>query len=343
MMFAIITPSLISGAVVERMKFSSYVIFILLWTTVVYDPVAHWVWSAWKTGIDADGNAIYAYGWLRELGAIDFAGGTVVHITSGMSGLVASAIVGKRPDVDLKSGHTPSPHNVPFVMLGCALLWMGWFGFNAGSALASNGLAGLAMTTTHIAAGMGFVTWMILDYLFTQKWSVVGAAVGSVVGLVAITPAAGFVHPISALAFGFIGVLVSYGSLKLKPKLLWFVDDSLDVFYCHGLGGIAGALLTGCFASKEVNGVVDGLFFGNGILLAYQLCAIVVTVAHAMFFTAVILLALKYTMGLTIETKDIDEQLHGQTGYNDKVEEMQVIFGSQEEVEERTVSLYKNA
>jgi Amt family ammonium transporter len=202
--------------------------------------------------------AIFVKHFHRDLGAIDFAGGTVVHITSGMSGLVASYIVGKRPDVDLKSGHSPSPANVPFVLLGGALLWFGWFGFNAGSALFSNGQAGVAFASTHIAAATGFVTWMMLDYFFTKKWSVIGGVIGSVVGLVTITPAAGFVYPITGLAFGIIGVLVSYGGLKLKPYLLWMVDDSLDVFYCHGLGGVTGAFLTGLFASKDVNGWIDG-------------------------------------------------------------------------------------
>ena len=254
------------------------------------------------------------------MGAIDFAGGTVVHITSGMSGLVASYIVGKRPDVDLKGGHSPSPANVPFVLLGGALLWFGWFGFNAGSALLANGLAGVAFASTHIAAATGFVTWMFLDYILTGHWSVVGGVVGSVVGLVAITPAAGFVYPISGLVFGFVGALASYGSLKLKPYLLYMVDDSLDVFYCHGIGGIVGALLTGLFASKDVNGLVDGAFFGNGKLLGYQIAAVLITVVHSMIMTAVILIVLKKTIGLQFEGENIDESLHGHKPKTDVLE-----------------------
>ncbi|WP_245395619.1 ammonium transporter [Anthocerotibacter panamensis] len=313
MMFAIITPALISGAIVERMKFKTYVVFILLWATFVYDPVAHWVWSAWSvTG--ADGKSTLALGWLRGLGALDFAGGTVVHITAGVSALVAALIIGKRKGYPT----TPMPpHNVPFVLLGAGLLWFGWFGFNAGSAVSAGGLASLAFVTTNIATAAALCTWLLLESFFAKP-SAVGAATGAVVGLVAITPAAGFVTPLSALAIGGIGAIVSFTAVQLKKKFSF--DDSLDVFSCHGLGGMTGAILTGVFCTKTVNsGGADGLLYGNPGQVVTQALAVGVTVLVAATGTAVLLLLLKFTLGLRpdekAELEGLDLAEHGEESY----------------------------
>ena len=241
--FAIITAALISGAIVERMRFSAYLAFICLWAVLVYSPLCHWVWGG---------------GWLADMGALDFAGGTVVHVNAGVAALVAAICVGKRRDYP-SSGLLP--HNVPFTLLGAGLLWFGWFGFNAGSALAANGIAALAFTTTMLAPAGTLVVWMLLDMIRQQKSTAVGAATAIVVGLVAITPAAGFVGPMSAIALGAIAAVPSYFALIYRARTQ--LDDSLDVVAAHGVGGTVGALLTGVFANKALNGVADGLLFGN--------------------------------------------------------------------------------
>src|SRR6266568_3340212 len=234
MMFAVITPALITGAFAERKRFKAFVVFSLLWATFVYDPLAHWVWGAG--------------GWLHNMGALDFAGGTVVHISSGVSALVAARMLGPRKDFK----RTPIvPHNVPLVLLGAGLLWFGWFGFNAGSALAANGLAALAFTNTNTAAATALITWVGLDLARTGKATAVGAATGLVVGLVGITPAAGYITVPASLAVGALAALVSYSAIQIDRKTR--LDDSLDVFSCHGLAGMAGALLTGVFATKVAN------------------------------------------------------------------------------------------
>ncbi|MGH2735735.1 MAG: ammonium transporter, partial [Actinomycetota bacterium] len=244
MMFAVITPALITGAFAERMKFSGYVAFTALWLLLVYAPIAHWVWAPG--------------GWIRELGALDFAGGTVVHINAGVAALAAAVIIGKRKGFGKEA---ILPHNLTLTVLGTGILWFGWFGFNAGSALAANGIAGLAFTTTMLAPAGTLVVWTILDLMRTRKATAVGAATGIVVGLVAITPAAGFIGPRFAIALGAIAAVPSYLALiwRAKTKL----DDSLDVVAAHGVGGVVGALLTGVFASKGWNAAgADGLLFG---------------------------------------------------------------------------------
>jgi Amt family ammonium transporter len=301
MMFAIITPALISGAVVGRMRFRVYMVFILLWGLVVYNPIAHWVWG--------DG------GWLRELGALDFAGGAVVHISAGVSALVAALILGP--------GHTPKPehegpHNVPFVILGASLLWFGWFGFNAGSALTAGGLASLAFVTTNLSAAAAVVTWVLLESALKNQTSGVGAAVAAVVGLVAITPAAGFVTPMASVAIGSVAALVCYATLHLLGRTR--LDDRLDVFACHGVGGIVGALLTGVFATKSVNPAgTDGLLYGNAKLLAVQLASVAATAGLAALGTATILLTLRWLMGLRPahlgEAWGMDAVEHGEVAY----------------------------
>ena len=289
LMFAIITPALISGAIVERMKFSAYVLFIILWATFVYDPLAHWVWGG---------------GWLQAKGALDFAGGTVVHISAGFSALVAAKMLGPRKDFK----RVPIvPHNVPLVLLGAGLLWFGWFGFNAGSALAANGLAALAFTNTNTAAAMAMVTWVCLDLMRTGKATAVGAATGLVVGLVAITPAAGYVTAPASLAIGLLGVLVSYTAIQIRAKSR--LDDSLDVFSCHGLAGMAGALLTGVFATKAVNPAGgNGLLAGNPAQMGVQLVAILAAIAISVVGTVVFMTLLKVTIGVKA---DVREQLSG--------------------------------
>src|ERR671914_1673517 len=262
-MFAAITVALVSGAVVERMKFSAYLLFVLLWTTVVYDPLAHWVWG--------EG------GWLRSLGALDFAGGTVVHISAGATAVVAALVLGPRHDFGRAA---VIPHNVPFTLLGAGLLWFGWFGFNAGSALAASGIAATALVTTHTAGATALTTWLLLDLIRTRRSTAVGAATGAVVGLVAITPAAGFVTPLAALAIGMLAAGASYAAIQLRPKTK--VDDALDVFACHGVAGIMGALLTGVFATKAVNPAgADGLLEGNASQLGVQVVAVLATIALA--------------------------------------------------------------
>jgi Amt family ammonium transporter len=300
LMFAIITPALISGAIVERMRFPAYVLFIVLWATFVYDPLAHWVWGG---------------GWLQTKGALDFAGGTVVHISAGFSALVAARMLGPRKDFK----RAPIvPHNVPLVLLGAGLLWFGWFGFNAGSALAANGLAALAFTNTNTAAAMAMVTWVCFDLMRTGKATAVGAATGLVVGLVAITPAAGYVTSLASLAIGALGVCVTYTAIQIRAKTR--LDDSLDVFSCHGLAGAAGALLTGVFATKAVNPAGgDGWLAGNFAQMGVQLVAVLAAIAISVAGTFVFMTLLKLTVGTRAGVKEqltgLDLSEHGEEAY----------------------------
>ena len=306
MMFAVITPALITGAFAERVKFSTFIVFTLLWATLVYDPIAHWVW-----GLSG------GKGWLNNLGALDFAGGTVVHISSGISALAAALIIGKRKGYGTES---MPPHNVPMVVLGAALLWFGWFGFNAGSALSSGGLAASAFVVTNTACAAAAFTWAVVEWMHRGKPTVLGAVSGAVSGLVAITPAAGFVSPMSSILIGIMGGVVCYFSVSvIKGKLGY--DDSLDAFGIHGVGGTLGALATGLFASKLVNPAGnDGLFFGNPSLLVNQVIAVVATAVYAFVVTAILLKVLDATMGLRISKEDevtgLDLSQHGESGYN---------------------------
>lgn len=306
MMFAVITPALITGAFAERVKFSTFLVFTLLWATLVYDPIAHWVW-----GLSG------GKGWLNNLGALDFAGGTVVHISSGISALAAALIIGKRKGYGTES---MPPHNVPMVVLGAALLWFGWFGFNAGSALSSGGLAASAFVVTNTACAAAAFTWAVVEWMHRGKPTVLGAVSGAVAGLVAITPAAGFVSPMSSILIGIMGGVVCYFSVSvIKGKLGY--DDSLDAFGIHGVGGTLGALATGLFASKLVNPAGnDGLFFGNPSLLVNQVIAVVATAVYAFVVTAILLKALDATMGLRVskeeEVTGLDLSQHGESGYN---------------------------
>ena len=245
-MFAVITPALITGAFAERMKFSAFAVFTVVWATLVYDPVAHWVWGVG--------------GWLREMGVLDFAGGTVVHIISGVSGLVIALMIGKRRGY---GSEVMLPHHLPMTVLGAGLLWFGWFGFNAGSALGANEIASNAFVVTHVSAAAATVSWVLAEWLMHGKPTVLGAASGCIAGLVSITPAAGFVSPLSAVAIGLLGGVICYLSVSVVKAKLGY-DDSLDAFGVHGVGGAWGALATGLFASKAVNEAgADGLLFGN--------------------------------------------------------------------------------
>jgi Amt family ammonium transporter len=301
-MFAIITPALISGAVVERMRFRAYIIFILLWSTFVYDFVAHWVW-----GVD---------GWLRELGALDFAGGTVVHINAGVSALVSALALGSRRGFPQRP---MPPHNVPMAILGAGLLWFGWFGFNAGSAIAAGMLATNAFVTTNTATASGVFTWALMEIIFKGKPTAVGVITGAVAGLVAITPACGFVNIFGAIAIGSIAAMMCYLSVSLRLKLK--LDDSLDVFSVHGVGGIAGAILTGVFATTEVNpSGADGLLYGNPDQLLMQLTGVGATIGIAVVGTFVILAMLDFTIGIRVREGEEEEGLdlveHGERAYH---------------------------
>ncbi len=301
MMFAVITPALITGAFAERKKFSTFLVFILVWATVVYDPLAHWVWGVG--------------GWLRNLGALDFAGGTVVHISSGISALAAALVIGKRKGY----GHQPMPpHNLPFTVMGASLLWFGWFGFNAGSALAANGLAAHAFMTTNTATAAAALGWMFTEWSSRGKPTVLGAASGAVAGLVAITPAAGFVTPMAAIVIGAVAGTICYLACNLKSKLGY--DDSLDVVGVHGVGGTWGALATGIFATKLVNDAGgDGLLYGNPKQLGVQLLAVLVTWVLGFVMTTVILKVLDGIMGLRVtdeeEAAGLDLSQHSETAY----------------------------
>jgi Amt family ammonium transporter len=301
MMFAIITPALISGAFAERFKFSTYLVFVLLWSTLVYAPLAHWVWGVG--------------GWLRSLGALDFAGGLVVHISSGVSALAAAIIIGKRKGHGHE--HMP-PHNLTMTILGATLLWFGWFGFNGGSALASGALATSAFLMTHIAAATATLSWLIVEWKHRGKPTLLGAASGAVAGLVAITPASGFVGPLAALAIGFGAGAVCYFGVNIKN--FFGYDDSLDAVGVHGVGGTFGALATGLFASKAINAAgADGVFFGNPSLFLVQLLSVAVAIVYAFSLTWIILKVLDWTMGLRVqqdeEVQGLDLSQHGESGY----------------------------
>jgi Amt family ammonium transporter len=301
MMFAVITPALITGAFAERIKFGSFIVFILLWATFIYDPLAHWVWGV--------------KGWMREMGALDFAGGTVVHISSGASALVAAIMCGKR--IGYLQEAMP-PHNLPFSVIGAGLLWVGWFGFNAGSALAADGLATSAFVSTHLAAAAAALSWLAMDWIIRDKPTVLGAASGAVAGLVAITPGAGFVGPGSAILIGIVGGILCSMACSLKPKLGY--DDSLDVVGVHGVGGTWGALATGLFASKAINPAGnDGLFFGNPGQLWVQLVSVVATLILAMVGTYILLSIVKAVMGLRVgldeERMGLDLSQHNERAY----------------------------
>ncbi len=297
--FAIITAALISGAIVERMRFSAYVTFISLWAVFVYSPLTHWVWGG---------------GWLADMGALDFAGGTVVHVNAGVAALVAALVVGKRNDY---KSSALVPHNVPFVLLGAGLLWFGWFGFNAGSAVAANGIAALAFTTTMLAPAGTLIVWTLLDAVRQQKSTAVGAATAIVVGLVAVTPAAGFIGPMSAIALGAIAAVPSYFGLVWRAKTQ--LDDSLDVVAAHGVGGTVGALLTGVFAQKALNGIADGALFGNPAQLGIQALAVSAAIVYSGAMTFVLLKLIALFIPLRASQSDevagLDVTLHGEEAY----------------------------
>jgi Amt family ammonium transporter len=302
MMFAIITPALITGAIAERAKFGTFVVFMLLWATFIYDPLAHWVWGV--------------KGWIREMGALDFAGGTVVHISSGISALVACCMFGKR----IGYPHEPMPpHNLPFSVIGASLLWVGWFGFNAGSALAADGLATSAFVVTNTATAAAVLSWMMMDWILRGKPTVLGAASGAVAGLVAITPGSGFVGPMSAIIIGAVAGALCWSACTVKAKLGY--DDSLDVVGVHGVGGTWGALATGLFASKLINPAGnDGLFFGNPGQLWVQFVAVAATWVFAIVGTFIILSILKAIMGLRVSEEEelmgLDLSQHDERSYS---------------------------
>jgi len=301
-MFAIITPGLILGAFAERMKFSAFVVFSLLWATFVYDPVCHWVWGVG--------------GFLRNSGALDFAGGTVVHINAGVAALVCALVLGKRkgyPD------HMSPPHNLPFAVLGAGLLWFGWFGFNGGSALGANGLATNALVVTHIAAAAAGLTWSLLEWKISSKPTMLGMITGAVAGLVAITPAAGFVGPMDAILIG-IGVSLICYFFVAVVKTKFGYDDSLDAFGVHGIGGIWGALATGLWATKAVNPAGNnGLFYGNPGLFLVQLKAVVVTIVYSFIVSFVLLKIVDALVGLRVSEDEerigLDLTQHRESGY----------------------------
>jgi Amt family ammonium transporter len=300
-MFAIITVALITGAFAERMKFSAFLIFSLLWATFVYNPLCHWVWGVG--------------GWIGRLGALDFAGGTVVHISSGISALAAAIVIGKRHGY----GSTPYiPHNLPMTITGAALLWFGWFGFNAGSALACNGLAANAFVVTHVSSAVAALSWIFTEWAHRGKPTTLGAASGAVAGLVAITPASGFVGPLSAIIIGALAGIICYGGILIKSRLGY--DDSLDVVGIHGLGGSWGALATGLFASTAINpNGADGLFFGNPGQFWVQFISVIATMIFAFVMTYVILKLVDVLIGLRVtneeEIQGLDVSLHDEAGY----------------------------
>jgi Amt family ammonium transporter len=301
LMFAIITPALITGAVAERIKFSGFLVFMLLWTTFIYDPLAHWVWGVG--------------GWLRNLGALDFAGGTVVHISSGVSALAAALMIGKRRGF----GTEPMPpHNLPLTVTGAAMLWVGWFGFNAGSALSAGALATSAFVATHIASAAATLTWMLTEWLTRGKPTVLGAASGAVAGLVAITPASGYVGPLSAIVIGGVGGILCFHACNLKTRLGY--DDSLDVVGVHGVGGTWGARATGLFASKAINDAGgNGLFFGNPGQLLVQALSVLVTMVFAFVGSLLLLKIVDAVIGLRVHEEDevlgLDLSQHDESAY----------------------------
>jgi len=302
LMFAIITPALITGTFAERMKFSTFILFTLLWATFVYDPLAHWVWGKG--------------GWLSSLGTLDFAGGTVVHISSGLSALAAALVIGRRRGF----GHEPMPpHSLPFTVTGAALLWFGWFGFNAGSALSAGALATSAFTVTNTAAAAAALSWMFSEWAIRGKPTVLGAASGAVAGLVAITPASGYVGPLAAIVIGGVAGFLCFNACNLKTKLGY--DDSLDVVGVHGVGGTWGAIATGLFATTAINAAgADGLFYGNAGQLWNQLVGIVAAGALGFVLTWIILKVLDALMGLRVteeeEVEGLDVSQHSETAYS---------------------------
>jgi ammonium transporter, Amt family len=297
MMFAAITIALISGAVVERMKFSSWIVFIVAWISLVYVPIAHWVWGG---------------GWLAKLGALDFAGGTVVHLNAGIAALALVLLLGSRKDTKLL------PHHLGYSVIGAGLLWFGWFGFNAGSAFAANGLAGSAFLVTNTATAAGMISWIIIDYMKTGKPTLLGALSGAIAGLVAITPAAGFVTVQGAIVIGLMTSFVSYTAISfLKPHLGY--DDALDVFGIHGMSGLWGALATGLFAAPFINKLGTGVFYGNPGQLSIQILAVVAVGGYSFIMTLVIGKIIDLSMGLRVEHKEeiegLDTTLHEESGY----------------------------
>jgi len=297
--FAIITAALISGAIVERMRFSAYLTFICLWVLVVYAPIAHWVWGG---------------GWLANLGALDFAGGTVVHVNAGAAAFVAALVVGKRQEYPSSS---LLPHSVPFTLLGAGALWFGWFGFNAGSALAANEIAALAFVTTMLAPAATLVVWTFLDIVRSGRPTAVGAATAIVVGLVAVTPAAGFVSPLSAILLGGIAAVPSYFALQMRARS--GLDDSLDVVAAHGVGGMVGALLTGVFAQQSLNGVADGLLYGNPGQLGIQAVAVLAAIIYSGGVSFILLKLIGTVLPLRAqeshEMEGLDISQHGEMAY----------------------------
>jgi len=298
LMFAAITPALITGAFAERKRFGAFVLFTILWSVLVYSPLAHWVWAA--------------DGWLFKLGALDFAGGTVVHISSGVSALVVALVIGRRT----VNGDRMEPHDVPMTVLGAGLLWFGWFGFNAGSALAANGLAANALVSTNTSAAAATITWVLASYIHKRKVSVIGAACGAVAGLVAVTPASGYVTPGGALLIGlFVGGLC-YSATLLRARLK--VDDALDVFAVHGVGGMFGAVATGVLATSAIN-AYPGLIDGNPGQVVVQLIAVGATVAFAAVSTFVIVKVVDFILGIRVAMKDeevgLDIAVHGEAAY----------------------------
>jgi Amt family ammonium transporter len=302
MMFSVITPALITGAFAERFKFKTYLVFLILWSTFVYDPIAHWVW-----GIG---------GWIRNLGGLDFAGGLVVHISAGVAALAAALVVGKRKGYG--NGLVP-PHNLTMTLMGAGLLWFGWFGFNGGSAIASGSLATSAFVVTQFAAASAALSWMIAEWARKGNPTVLGAASGAIAGLATITPASGFVTPISAIIIGLIAGVLCYYAINLKNKFGY--DDSLDVVGVHGVGSTWGVLATGLFATKAINSAGNnGLLFGNPSLIGVQAVSIVSVWIYSFVATLILLKVLDWTMGLRVseehEITGLDTSQHGEAGYN---------------------------
>ncbi|HEY5563147.1 MAG TPA: ammonium transporter [Clostridiaceae bacterium] len=300
MMFAIITPALISGAFAERIKFPAFLLFILLWSTLVYDPIAHWVWGAG--------------GWINKMGALDFAGGSVVHISSGVSALVLAIILGKR-----KKGDSMAPHHIPMTVLGAGLLWFGWFGFNSGSALGINSVAINAFLTTNTSAAAAALSWMLLEYLYSKKTSVLGLASGAVAGLVSITPAAGYVSPMAAIIIGFVGGAICYLSVTQLKKRFGY-DDALDAFGCHGIGGTWGGIATGIFAWKGINGNgANGLLHGGTHLIIAQIISIIAVYVYAALMTFLLVkgigLFMKFRVSEEDERTGLDIAQQGEEAY----------------------------
>ena len=301
MMFAVITPALITGAFAERMKFSAFIVFSLLWATFVYDPLAHWVWGR---------------GWIGQMGALDFAGGLVVHLSSGIAALACALMLGRRRGQGMPM---LTPHNLPFTVLGASLLWFGWFGFNAGSALTSGSLAAIAFVVTNTATAAAAVTWILLEWRLKGNPTVLGAATGAVAGLVAITPASGFVGPLSAIAIG-VGVAVAcYLAIDILKSRFGY-DDTLDAFGVHGVGGAFGAIATGLFAQKALNSAGnDGLFFGNAGQLGTQLISVLATLVYSFVVTLILLKVVDIIIGLRVSADDevqgLDVTQHHESAY----------------------------